>query len=78
MQAQCDIGDLIDVNSGGGLSAEGLARCDTSFAVELGPLVDTKFSDSANLDSVFELYAHAGRTAAEALMLMVPQVNRIE
>jgi len=72
-QAQCDIGDLLDLNSGGGLSAEGLARCDTSFAVELGPLVDTKYSDSANLDSVFELYAHAGRSAAEALMLMVPQ-----
>ena len=26
-----------------GLSAEGLANCDSSFAVELGPLVDTKY-----------------------------------
>jgi len=149
-----------------GLSAEGLANCDSSFAVELGPLVDTKYrygrerlahvavrcctekkkkklrkklrnnttlhcpwmrplngphfkarfstcglsflpfffffsrnplttwmffcsllslnyiytcnSDSANLDSVFELYAHAGKSAAEALMLMVPQVHTVE
>ena len=39
----------------GGLLADGdalmdkLIKCDTSFAVELGPLVDTSKSDSANV-----------------------------
>ena len=49
-----------------------LIKCDTSFAVELGPLVDTSKSDSANLDSILELYNRAGKSPQEAVSILVP------
>jgi len=70
-QSNCDIGDILDragVEDGGDL----LVECDTTFNVDLGPVVDTSFSDSANLDSIVELYHKSGRRLDEALMLTVP------
>ena len=67
-QEQCSVEDMMASLSESS-SAAPLAACDTAFSVELGPLVDTSFSDSANLDSIFELYSKAGRDASEALMV---------
>lgn len=39
----------------------------------LKPTVIPTNSDSANLDNVFELLVHSGRTPQEALMIMVPE-----
>ena len=40
--------------------------------MELGPLVDTSKSDSANLDSILELYNRAGKSPQEAVSILVP------
>lgn len=37
------------------------------------PLVDLGRSDSANLDSILDYYVQAGRTPAEAVMMLVPE-----
>ncbi len=39
----------------------------------LKPTVDLNNSDSTNLDNVFELLVHSGRTPMTALMMMVPE-----
>ncbi|MUH00486.1 glutamate synthase large subunit [Scytonema sp. UIC 10036] len=40
---------------------------------ELKPFVNIDSSDSANLDNVFELLVHTGRSPLEAIMIMVPE-----
>ncbi len=40
---------------------------------ELKPFVNIDSSDSANLDNVFELLVHSGRSPLEAIMIMVPE-----
>ena len=43
---------------------------------ELKPFVNTRSSDSANLDTVMELITRSGRSPQEALMIMVPEAYR--
>lgn len=49
---------------------------DTQDDAEFEDVVDNGKSDSANLDSVFELLVQSGKGPAEALMVMVPEAYR--
>ncbi len=42
----------------------------------LKPVVNATNSDSANLDNMFELMVHSGRSPMEALMIMVPEAYK--
>jgi glutamate synthase (ferredoxin) len=66
-QDSCDISQLLDSDN------NVFQNCDTSFIDGMGSLVDTTRSDSANMDSIFELYSKSGRPMAEALRFMVPE-----
>lgn len=68
LNQQCDFDKLVRPDN---LSL--LESCDTQGAEGLEPVVDVAKSDSANLDSAFELLVRAGRDAAEGLMVLVPE-----
>nr|Q06434.1 RecName: Full=Ferredoxin-dependent glutamate synthase; AltName: Full=Fd-GOGAT [Antithamnion sp.]CAA79809.1 ferredoxin [Antithamnion sp.] len=42
----------------------------------LSPITNLENSDSANLDSVLELFIHSGRTPQEALMILIPEAYK--
>nr|QCI03957.1 glutamate synthase [Antithamnionella ternifolia] len=42
----------------------------------LSPITNLENSDSANLDSVLELFIHSGRTPQEALMVLIPEAYK--
>jgi glutamate synthase (ferredoxin) len=42
----------------------------------LSPITNLENSDSANLDSVLELFIHSGKTPQEALMILIPEAYK--
>ena len=68
LSQQCDFDKLVRPDN-----IQLLDSCDTQGAKDLEPVVDMAKSDSANLDSAFELLVRAGRDATEGLMVLVPE-----
>jgi glutamate synthase (ferredoxin) len=66
---QCDINKMDDLKSF-------ISGCDIQDDGAFEPLVDNRKSDSANLDSTFELLVQSGADAEESLMIMVPEAYK--
>lgn len=74
LATQCDFDTLVGAGAQAD-SAKLIGLCDTQGSSALEPVVDTAKSDSANLDSAFELLVRAGKEPTEGLMVLVPEAH---